>query len=298
MDAAQFEEYLRLTGFRPGRPNLKALRDLLTRHMAAFPFQTLSTVLGEPVPIDSGSIFHKLVAQRRGGYCYELNLLLLDALTLLGFEARPLTGSVIPNNRLEEAGARTHMLLQVTLEGLPWLVDAGFGGLAPSAPLRLGSEKTQLTPHGQYRLETRQLEPYRDGLVLAAITDDGPQLLYIFDRQPQRRIDLQVGNWFASTHPHSPLRTRLMAARTLPDGSRHTLLNARYTLHRPDGSRRVRTITDAASLLDVLRSRFALNLPQTGGLQRRLQQFLDTHGDEDAGTQCTRGEGADTESHV
>lgn len=146
MDAAQFGEYLHLIGFEPTRCDLTALKTLLTRHMAALPFQTLSTVLGEPMPIDSGSIFRKLVVQRRGGYCYELNLLLLDALTLLGFEARPLTGSVIPNNQLEEAGARTHMLLQVTLQGQPWLVDAGFGGLAPTAPLLLESEKTQLTP--------------------------------------------------------------------------------------------------------------------------------------------------------
>ena len=134
-----------------------------------------------------------------------------------------------PNNQLEEAGARTHMLLQVTLQGQPWLVDAGFGGLAPTAPLLLESEKTQLTPHGQYRLK-----PHRDGLVLCAVTGATQQLLYTFDRQPQRRIDLQVGNWFVSTHPHSPFRTRLMAARAVPDGSRHTLLNTRYTLHRPD----------------------------------------------------------------
>jgi len=81
MDAAQFGEYLHLIGFKPTRCDLTALKTLLTRHMAALPFQTLSTVLGEPVPIDSGSIFRKLVVQRRGGYCYELNLLLLDALT-------------------------------------------------------------------------------------------------------------------------------------------------------------------------------------------------------------------------
>jgi len=79
---------------------------------------------------------------------------------------------------------------------------------------------------------------------------------------------------------------------------RHTLLNTRYTLHRPDGSRRVRTITDAASLLDVLRSCFTVSLPQTDGLSRRLQQFLDTHSDGDAGTQSVRGEGQIQEPHV
>ena len=89
-----------------------------------------------------------------------------------------------------------------------------------------------------------------------------------------------------------------MAARVVPDGSRHTLLNTRYTLHHPDGSRRVRTITDAASLLDVLRSCFTVSLPQTDGLSRRLQQFLDTHSDGDAGTQSVRGEGQVQEPHV
>lgn len=49
MDAAQFGEYLHLIGFKPTRCDLTALKTLLTRHMAALPFQTLSTVLGEPV---------------------------------------------------------------------------------------------------------------------------------------------------------------------------------------------------------------------------------------------------------
>ena len=55
---------------------------------------TLSVALGQSVSHDSDSIFYKLVLQRRGGYCYELNLLLLDALMLLGYPARPLTGHV------------------------------------------------------------------------------------------------------------------------------------------------------------------------------------------------------------
>ena len=55
---------------------------------------TLSVALGQSVSHDSDSIFYKLVLQRRGGYCYELDLLLLDALMLLGYHARPLTGHV------------------------------------------------------------------------------------------------------------------------------------------------------------------------------------------------------------
>lgn len=46
---------------------------------------TLSVALGQSVSHDGDSIFYKLVLPRRGVYCYELNLLLLDALMLLGY---------------------------------------------------------------------------------------------------------------------------------------------------------------------------------------------------------------------
>ena len=55
---------------------------------------TLSVALGQSVSHDGDSIFYKLVLPRSGVYCYELDLLLLDALMFLSYHARPLTGHV------------------------------------------------------------------------------------------------------------------------------------------------------------------------------------------------------------
>src|SRR3546814_7620563 len=63
---------LQRLGFdKPPAPTLDTLRQLQRRHTAEFPFETLSTLLGQPVPIDLKSVERKVFEQGRGGYCYE-----------------------------------------------------------------------------------------------------------------------------------------------------------------------------------------------------------------------------------
>ncbi len=73
--------YLQRLGHdRPPPPTLDTLRALQLRHTATFPFETLSTLLRAPVPIDLPAIQHKLLHAGRGGYCYEHNGVLRAAL--------------------------------------------------------------------------------------------------------------------------------------------------------------------------------------------------------------------------
>ena len=49
-------------------------------------------------------------------------------------------------------GPRSHMLLLVDLDGLPYIADVGFGGNVLTAPLRLEPHIAQATPHESHRL--------------------------------------------------------------------------------------------------------------------------------------------------
>ncbi len=71
------------------------LSRLQLMHLCRYPFQSLSTVLHETVDIDSATIYQKLVIERRGGYCYEQNELLRQALVALDFEAVTLAGHIV-----------------------------------------------------------------------------------------------------------------------------------------------------------------------------------------------------------
>ncbi|TYT26148.1 arylamine N-acetyltransferase [Luteimonas viscosa] len=258
--------YLARLGFdAPPPPTLDTLRQLQLRHTAAFPFETIATLLRQPVPVDLPSLERKLLHDGRGGYCFELNRLFLALLQHLGFDARPLTARVI-----EGAAplARTHLLLLVTIDGVAWTSDVGFGGMVPTAPLRLDTEAVQPTPHEPYRLLARD-----GGWLLRARVAGDWRDLYAFDLQPQLDIDLEVGSWYVSTHPGSPFLGYLRVART-GAGIRKTLANGRYTLHRLGAASERRELADADAVMQVLREEFELRLPDGPALREALEARL------------------------
>ncbi|WP_053726374.1 arylamine N-acetyltransferase family protein [Streptomyces sp. WM6378] len=114
-------------------PTLKTLGELHRAHVAAIPFENLDVALGRPVPLDVKSLAGKLVAQARGGYCYEQNSLFAAVLERLGFEF----GGRGARNRTRGAWLPpvTQVLLAVTVEGQLPLCDAGFGGQGPLEPV-------------------------------------------------------------------------------------------------------------------------------------------------------------------
>ena len=263
----------RLDYDRPPPPTLDALRELQRRHTAAFPFETLSTLMRLPVSMDLHDIEHKLLHEGRGGYCYELNRAFLALLLSLGFDARGITGRVVMGEAEGTVTARTHLLSLVTLDGVRYTVDVGFGGMVPTAPLQLDYEDAQPTPHEPYRI-TRQGEQY---LLQAQVAGDW-RALYVFDLQPQAEIDYIVGNWYVSTHPDSPFLDQLRVARTGP-GWRRTLGNGSVALHRIGHASERRALVDVEDVIAELREGFGLRVPDHPALAPAIARWLQAHHD-------------------
>ena len=78
--------YLRRLGWT-GTPKVdrETLTGLIHAHLASVPFENLNQQMGIPVSMDLEQIYDKLVHQKRGGWCFELNNLFAWALTELGF---------------------------------------------------------------------------------------------------------------------------------------------------------------------------------------------------------------------
>ena len=103
------------------------LRAIVAGHTAAIPFENLDVLAKRPIRLDLPALREKLVHQRRGGYCYEHNLLLLDVLLALGFRAGGLAARVHRSRPPGVIPPRAHMLLRVDLGEGSYLVDVGFG---------------------------------------------------------------------------------------------------------------------------------------------------------------------------
>ena len=131
------DAYLKRIGYSgPRNSTLETLRALQLKHPLAIPFENLDTLTGRPVKLDVTSLERKLVHSRRGGYCFEQNLLFKHVLTSLGFDVTALAARVVWE-RPAEVRARTHMVLLVALDGRRYICDVGFGGLTATAPIEL-----------------------------------------------------------------------------------------------------------------------------------------------------------------
>lgn len=247
--------YLQRLGFdAPPAPTLENLRLLQWRHTGVFPFENLATITGAPVLIDLPSIEEKILLGGRGGYCYELNNLFFNLLLELGFDARAISGRVVMNQPEGSWTARTHRLSLVTLDGVRYITDVGFGGMVPTAPLLLDTEAEQTTPHEPYRIDKQA-----DGYMLQAKVAGEWRSMYLFDLQRQEDIDFTIGNWYVSAHPQSPFANRLMVART-GEGWRKTLNNGSFAVHRMGAESERREVADVEDLLGLLEVEFGIRV--------------------------------------
>ena len=120
------EAYLQRISYRGSlEPTFETLRALHRAHLLAIPYENLDIHLGRPLSLSKDTIFEKLVLERRGGWCYEMNGLFAWVLKALGFEPRLLGGAVNRDN-LGVAAERNHLALWVELDK-PYLADVGFG---------------------------------------------------------------------------------------------------------------------------------------------------------------------------
>ncbi|MDX1485988.1 MAG: arylamine N-acetyltransferase, partial [Alphaproteobacteria bacterium] len=224
-------------------PTLETLRAIARLHPQAIPFENLDPLMGRPVRLDPASLERKLVTDGRGGYCFEHGLLLKGVLEALGFAVTGLSARTIWGLPPGTPTARAHMLLRVDMGDETYLVDAGFGIAALTAPLALVTDVEQDTPHETYRLLGSE-----GGLFeLQVRLGTGWRGLYVFDLQGQLDADYEVTNWYASTYPGSGFLSSLMAARA-DLGCRHTLRDNRYTLRSQASADETRLIESVAEM--------------------------------------------------
>ncbi len=272
--AFDLDAYLDRIGYRgPHTATLDTLEAVHALHPAAIPFENLNPLVGWPVALDIHSLQAKMVSGGRGGWCFEHNALFRHALEALGFSVTNLAARVIWNVPPgSPVGARSHMLLLVDVNGLPYLSDVGFGGNVLTAPLRLETHIAQPTPH-----EPHRLLPLENGLVLEASVGGEWKPFYRFTLEPQFPADYEVSNWYLCHHPSSFFRQMLIAGRVDGEG-RYALRNNALAIHGKNGTEK-RNLPDVAALRACLEADFGLRLPDlpelAAGLERVCQTPID-----------------------
>lgn len=270
--------YIERIGYEgPLVPTHSTLREVHRLHAQALAFENLNPLLRLPIPLDSESLQNKMVHGRRGGYCFEQNLLLSHALRKIGFTVTGLAARVLLNRPPDSKPARTHMLLLVTAEGSDYVADAGFGSMTLTEPIKLQTDTVQPTSH-----ESRRIVQVGDEFLMEARTREEWRTLYRFNLHPQALSDYEMANFYVANRPGSGFANGLTAARPTATG-RYGLRNNELAIHDLEGNTDRSTLTTAAELRDALEDLFLIDVPDDPKLEGILQRLAAGESIDDAG---------------
>ncbi len=203
----QLDQYLQRTGMNPADAiaDLAGLQKLQLLQMKAVAFENIDVLTGQVPSLNDDEIWDKLLIQKRGGYCFELNHLFGHALDAIGFQSVSILGRVRMGAKV--GGPRTHHAFVVTINGTDWLADAGFGGPAPTLPVNLDTTEIQDIRGELFRIGKDDASGEQ---VLERKTADGWFSLYGFDRVPVMPPDIQAANFLCARWDQSPFPVHLM----------------------------------------------------------------------------------------
>jgi N-hydroxyarylamine O-acetyltransferase len=251
-------EYLKRISYQGSlEPTLQTLRALHHAHLLAVPFENLSIHSGQPILLQEEALFHKIVRQGRGGFCYELNGLFAWLLRELNFQVTLLSAGV-SNGAGSFSPEFDHLTLLIHhLSGADWLADVGFGD-SFLRPLRFEAETQQDGADGRiYRL-LRPFQEQRDSWTVQRHSDAGWESQYRFTLQPHNLADFTERCHYQQTSPESHFTQKRICSLATPTG-RITLSDMRLITTR-HGERKEQMLTSQEEYVAALAEHFGIVL--------------------------------------
>lgn len=259
IDLLDLDGYLGRVGLPARQPDRAALDELHEAHVRTFTFDNIDVLL-EPHPgVGLDVLNDKFVGHGRGGYCFEHGTVFAAVLERLGYDVRRHLGRVGDPTAGPVQG-RTHMTVEVLLDGERLLCDPGFGmSLVRPVSLDDGAESDQRG--WPYRV-TRTSD---GGWGLQRLREQRWEHAHTVDELPVLPIDVLMGHHYTSTFPTSHFRHGLMITKH-EDGRHVAVTGTTLTIRRPGEPTEHRDL-EPGELAEWLR---ALDVPLTDDEESRL----------------------------
>lgn len=263
LNDAQLRGYLARIGHAGAvRPDLATLNALQRAHVATIPFETSAIMLGDPPTLDPNRAYTRMVENRLGGCCYEMNGLMGNALAAIGFNVTRI-GACVRRDLRGDGFLGSHLCLKVSLEQ-DYLVDVGFSGsLAEPMPLVEGAVQ-----HPPFECSLAQTT---DGFWRFAEQAPGADTFhYDFRDEPADEAELARLCRWQGQNPNSIFVQNLIFRRRV--GNEHWGLRGKVLTQLTCDGPEESLVRDAGELVQVLRERFAVDLPEAASLWPRIEE--------------------------
>jgi len=247
MDIVPFLRRIRFDG--PVHVSPETLARLQEAFLLSVPFENLDIHLGRPISLERADIQRKIVGRRRGGFCYECNIVFNAVLHEIGFPVRMVSARMAGEDGF--APEFDHMALLVGLDGGDVLVDVG-NGQSARVPLRLDGSDESRAEGIDYRVG-------RHGSGFALLhrkPDDHWEPRYLFDTTARKTADFADMCRHHQTSPDSVFTGQRFVTMATPTG-RVTLAGLRLSVE--DGATRTETtLATEDGFLEALDTHFGI----------------------------------------
>jgi N-hydroxyarylamine O-acetyltransferase len=228
--------------------DLETLARLQRAHVRAVPFENVA-ITGDPfgdcdgkgVSLAAADCYDKIVEERRGGFCFELNGLFGDLLAELGFDVGRRAAMIVSDG--EARPPANHLTNVVTLDR-PYIVDVGLGIPTMRRPLTLdGGTRTDVVG-----VEWRTVESARPDSDYAtqfrrSSDDDGDWTTrYVFRDVPRERSYFAATCEYLATAPESSFTGDPVASIATDSG--HVKLSPDTLTRHENGEERERPLSE------------------------------------------------------
>jgi N-hydroxyarylamine O-acetyltransferase len=254
------QAYLRRIDYQGSlTPDIHLLRSLHRAHLFTVPFENLDIHLGREIVCDESRILRKIVNEKRGGFCYELNGAFAALLRALGFRVTLLSCRVARQDG-SYGSEFDHLTLRVDLDE-PWLADVGFGDCFLE-PLRLGSRLEHEQSGRIYRLTSRMTSPaFTDAVFGLEVMAEGKwKKEYAFTLQPRELSDFAGMCHYHQTSPESHFTRQRICSLATPEG--RLTLSDNMLIETRGASRQETSLSGDHDWQAKLRELFGVVLPQ------------------------------------
>lgn len=237
----------------PRKPTYETLAAILRAHIASIPFESFDVLLGRPIRLDPEALQAKIVARRRGGYCFEHGSLMYAALDAMGFAPVRHSSRVVLFEPRHES-VRQHMFLTVTTGGATYVVDPGFGPFACHLPIPVDGTAVPTNAPSHWLA--------RDGKdwVLYITRDGQPTQGWISTMEEEYPADFEMMNYYISSHPASFFTHNILASAVTKEG-RVNIMNQDVNVVRKGAAEAAR-LPDRKALRSLVAQHFGFDLPE------------------------------------
>jgi N-hydroxyarylamine O-acetyltransferase len=250
MDHETVAAYLDRVGVpAPAAGDAAGLRTLHRAHQMAVPFENLSIHLAEPVSLDERDLIDKIVHDRRGGFCYELNGAFALLLEALGAQVSRVAARVYGEGGLGPPFDHLALIVRPADGSGPWLADVGFGSHS-DYPLRLDVREDQDDPAGRFRLAGAAAGD------IDVLKDGKPQ--YRIETRERSLADCVPTCWWQQTSPLSHFTRSTICSRRTAGG--RVSISGRMLIQTQNGTRTEEHLATDDALLAAYLDHFGVVL--------------------------------------